>query len=239
MLFHNRTILERHPMKRTPLAQRTLPQYTRGEEIFNSVSHTVGGAFALFVLLSCVIVAAGKGNSWGVGTGVVYGLSMLLLYTMSSIYHGLNPQKAETAKKVMQVIDHCTIYLLIAGTYTPILLVNIRESDPALAWTLFAVIWAAAATGIALTAIDLRRFRAFSMVCYICSGWLIVVALPKVLQILPLSAFWLLLAGGIAYTLGAVFYGIGSKKKYMHCAFHVFVLIGSILHFICIINYVM
>jgi len=239
MLFHNQTFRERKHMKRTPLAERKLPPYTRGEEIFNAVSHTVGSAFAFFVLLACVIVAAGKGNTWGMVTGAVYGLSMLMLYTMSSIYHGLNPQKAETAKKVMQVIDHCTIYLLIAGTYTPVLLVNIRSSDPLLAWVLFAVIWAAAAAGITLTAIDLRRFRAFSMACYICSGWLIVVALPKVLQILPRPAFLLLLAGGIAYTLGAVFYGIGSKKRYMHCAFHVFVLIGSILHFICIINYVM
>jgi hemolysin III len=226
-------------MKRTPLSERTLPSYSRGEEIFNMVSHTVGGAFAFFVILACVIVAAGRNNTWGVATGVVYGLSMLALYTMSSIYHGLNPKKAETAKKVMQVIDHCTIYLLIAGTYTPILLVSIRNSDPLLAWILFGVIWVSAALGIILTAIDLKRFRVFSMACYICSGWMIVVVLPRILLILPRAAFALLLAGGIAYTLGAVFYGIGSKKKYMHCAFHVFVLLGSILHFICIINYVM
>ncbi|MGI6151542.1 MAG: PAQR family membrane homeostasis protein TrhA [Christensenellales bacterium] len=226
-------------MKRTPLAERTLPNYTRGEEIFNMVSHTIGGTFAFFVILACAIVAAGRGNTWGVATGVVYGFSMLALYTMSSIYHGLHPTKAQTAKKVLQVIDHCTIYLLIAGTYTPVLLVSIRNSDPLLAWTMFGAIWAAAALGITLTAIDLKRFRVFSMACYIGTGWMIVAVLPRVLHILPRPAFALLLAGGIAYTLGAVFYGIGSKKKYMHCAFHVFVLLGSILHFICIINYVM
>lgn len=226
-------------MKRIPLAERTLPDYTRGEEIFNMVSHTAGGAFAFYVILACAIVAAGHGNTWGIVTGVVYGFSMLALYTMSSIYHGLNPQRTETAKKVMQVIDHCTIYLLIAGSYTPILLVSIRNSDPLLAWLMFGVIWAIAALGITLTAIDLRKFRVFSMVCYIGLGWLIVAALPKILHILPAGALWLLLAGGLSYTLGAVFYGIGSKKKYMHCAFHIFVLLGSILHFICIINYVM
>jgi len=226
-------------MKRTPLAERALPDYTRGEEIFNMVSHIVGGAFSVAALLACVIVAAGHGNVWGMATGFVYGAAMISLYTMSSIYHGLNPEKKDTAKKVMQVIDHCTIYFLIAGSYTPILLVGIRPGHPLIAWIMFGIVWAATALGITLTAIDLRKFRAFSMVCYICSGWSVMAVLPVILSVLPLDAFILLLAGGISYTMGAVFYGIGSKKRYMHCVFHIFVLIGSILHFIMIITYLM
>ena len=125
-------------MKRTKLRDRKLPDYTRGEELFNMISHIVGGALGVVALVLCVLVSARKGDAWSIAGSIIYGVSLILLYTMSSVYHGL---RHEMAKKVMQVIDHCTIYFLIAGTYTPILLSAIRIVSPSVAWTLFGVEW--------------------------------------------------------------------------------------------------
>ena len=224
-------------MPRTKLKDRLLPVYTKGEEIFNMVSHIVGGAFAICALVLCVVVAALSGNVWGVVSGAIYGATMIVLYTMSSIYHGLRP---EMPKKVFQVIDHCSIYFLIAGTYTPIAVGGqIRQENPVLAWVMFGIVWACCALGVTLTAIDLRKYRVFSMVCYIVMGWLIVFMIRSVLQVLPLAAFLWLLAGGIFYTVGSVLYGIGKKKRWMHSVFHLFVLLGSILQFVSILVYIM
>ena len=221
-------------MKRTKLAERKLPRYTRGEEITNMVTHIVGGTMGIAVLTLCVIRAAIHHNPMGVVTSAIYGATMILLYTMSSIYHGLLPS---TGKKVMQVIDHCTIYVLIAGTYTPIVLASIAPKYPALGWTLCGVEWGLAALAITLTAIDLKKYNVFSMICYIGMGWGIIAFIPKVIEVLTLPGFWFLLSGGIAYTIGAVLYGIGSKKPWMHSVFHVFVIIGSLLQFFAIFFY--
>ena len=221
-------------MRRTKLAERKLPRYTRGEEIANMVTHIVGGAMGIAVLTLCVIRAAIHHNPMGVVTSAIYGATMILLYTMSSVYHGLLPS---TGKKVMQVIDHCTIYVLIAGTYTPIVLASIAPKSPALGWTLFGVEWGLAALAITLTAIDLKKYNVFSMICYIGMGWSIIAFIPKVIEVLTLPGFWFLLSGGIAYTIGAVLYGIGSKKPWMHSVFHVFVIIGSLLQFFAIFFY--
>ena len=224
-------------MPRTKLKDRLLPVYTKGEELFNMVSHIIGGAFAVCALVLCVVVAALSGNVWGVVSGAIYGATMIVLYTMSSIYHGLRP---EMPKKVFQVIDHCSIYFLIAGTYTPIAIGGqIRQENPVLAWVMFGIVWACCALGVTLTAIDLRKYRVFSMVCYIAMGWLIVFMIRPVLQVLPLAAFLWLLAGGIFYTVGSVLYGIGKKKRWMHSVFHLFVLLGSILQFVSILVYIM
>lgn len=223
-------------MTRTKLRDRQLPDYTKGEEIFNMASHIVGAAFAVAALTLCVVVAALFGNAWGVVSGAVYGGTMILLYTMSSLYHGLRP---EMAKKVFQIIDHCSIYLLIAGTYTPITLCALRPSYPVTAWTIFGAVWGLAALGITLNAIDLKGFRVFSMICYLGMGWCIILALKATLASLSPAGLWLLLAGGVAYTVGAVLYGIGKKRRYMHSVFHLFVLLGSILHFLLIVIYVM
>ena len=224
-------------MKRTRLSERRLPTYTRGEEIFNMVSHIVGGAFALWVLGSCVWKAASHGSLMGVVTGAIFGVTMLLLYTMSSIYHGL--VKGGTAKKVMQVLDHCTIFLLIAGTYTPIALLGIRPACEWAGWAILAAVWVSAIVGISLNAVDLRKYRVFSMACYICSGWCVMLCAGLFLQVVPQTGFLLLLFGGVAYTVGAVLYGVGSKKRWMHCIFHLFVLVGSALHYACIFLYLM
>lgn len=222
-------------MKRTKLKDRVLPSYSRGEEIFNMVSHIVGGGLGVIALVLCVVFSALKGDTFALVTSIIYGFSLIALYTMSSIYHGLYPN---TAKKVMQVIDHCTIYMLIAGTYTPILLVKVREIAPLTAWVLFAFIWSLAILAATLTAIDLKKYNKFSMVCYILLGWSAVFALETVIKAISLMGFMYILLGGIAYTIGAIIYGVGKKKPIMHSIFHLFCIIGSVLQFICIFFYV-
>lgn len=224
-------------MKRTKLRDRILPKYTKGEEIFNMTSHIVGGALGIVALVLCVVFAAVHGNGYGVVSGAIYGVTMIILYTMSSIYHGLNPKRK--AKKVFQVLDHCSIYLLIAGSYTPFALCTLREYNTALGWTIFGVIWFVAILGIILNSIDIKKFRVFSMICYLVMGWCIVFRINLLPELLGTAGFVLLLLGGLSYTLGAILYGLGKKHKYMHSVFHLFILLGSLLHFFTILLYVM
>lgn len=224
-------------MKREKLSERVMPTYTKGEEIFNMVSHIIGGALGIAATALCVIFAAIHHNVYGIVTGAVYGVTVILLYTMSSIYHGLKANT--TAKKVFQIIDHCTIFVLIAGSYTPFALVTIREYNTALGWTLFGVIWGLAGIGITLNSIDLKRYRVFSMICYLAMGWCIAIKIKLIYELLGMTGFILLLAGGIVYTIGAIFYGLGKKHKYMHSVFHVFIVIASVLQFFSIFLYVM
>lgn len=223
-------------MHRTKLKDRELPTYTRGEEIFNMVSHIVGGAIGLIGMVLCIIFSAIHQNSYAIVGSIIYGISMIFLYTMSSIYHGLKPTRK--AKKVMQILDHCTIYVLIAGTYTPILLSSIMKVDQVAAWTMLAIVWIFAILGIVLNAIDLKQFRVFSMICYIAMGWCIIFRIDLVIKSLGMTGFILILLGGIIYTLGTILYGIGRKVKYMHSMFHLCVVIGTLLQLIAIILYV-
>ena len=221
-------------LKRTKLADRQLPNYSTGEEIMNTVTHIVGGAMGVAALTMCVMLAAQNRNIYGVIGSSIYGFCMIALYSVSSVYHGLRPGMG---KKVMQVIDHCTIYFLICGTYTVIALSAIRPIYPKLGWLLLGFEWIMAIIATVLTAIDLKQYRVFSMICYIGMGWAIIPFARVVMQVLTRPGFYLLLAGGIAYTIGAVLYGIGSKKKWMHSVFHIFVDIGSLLHFLCVLLY--
>ena len=221
-------------MKRTRLSDRQLPDYTRGEEIMNMVTHIVGGAIGITALVLCVIRAALHGNVYGVVTSAVYGASMIVMFTISSVYHGLKPVRG---KKVMQVIDHCTIYFLIAGTYTVLALSAIRPAYPVLGWCLFGFEWGMAALAATLTAIDLKKYNVFSMICYIGMGWAVIPFARQVLGVLTLTGFLLLLAGGIAYTLGSVLYGLGRSHKWMHSVFHIFVNLGALLQFFAVLFY--
>ncbi len=221
-------------MSRTPLKDRKLPDYSRGEDIANMVTHIVGGAMGVVTLVLGVILAALRHNVWGVVSVSIYGGTMIALYSVSSVYHGLKPGMG---KKVMQVIDHCTIYFLIAGTYTPILLSAIRPVYPALSWVIFGVEWGLVAFAVVFTAIDHHKYRILAMCCYIGMGWCIILALRATVRCLGTSGFLWLLGGGIAYTVGAVLYGIGGKKPVYHTVFHVFVDIGSALQAVCILRY--
>ena len=221
-------------MKRTKLSDRVLPDYSRGEELMNTVTHIVGGALGVAALTLCVVFAALRHNVYGVVGSAIYGASLIALYTVSSVYHGLKPGMG---KKVMQIVDHCTIYFLIAGTYTVIVLSAIRPRYPVLGWGLFAFEWAMAALATTLTAIDLKKYNVISMICYIGLGWAIIPFARQALEVLTLPGFLFLLLGGIAYTIGAVLYGIGSRKKWMHSVFHIFVVLGSVLQFFAVLMY--
>ena len=225
-------------MKRTKLIDRKLPDYTRGEEIFNMVSHITGGAVGVGVCALCVVKAFLNYDAYQITGAFIYGFSMVILYTVSSVYHGL---KHETAKKVMQVIDHCSVFILISGTYTPIALTALREYSTALGWVVFGVVWGMSAIGITLNAIDLNKYGLFSAFCYMGQGWCIVLTGKAAINAIGFGGFMWLLAGGIAYTIGAVLYGIAGKKtvRYMHSVFHIFVVIGSFLQFIAILFYVL
>lgn len=222
-------------MKRTKLSQRKLPNYTKGEEIMNMVTHIVGGGIGILSLIFCVVSTALRCDIEAMIASGIFCISMITLYTMSSVYHGLRPG---TAKKVLQVLDHCTIYFLIAGTYTPIALCALRPVYPILGWGLFFFQWALTALAVTLTAIDLKKYNVFSMVCYIAMGWAVLPFAGKVIDVMTVPGFLLILSGGIAYTFGSVLYGIGAKKPWFHSVFHIFVVLGSLLHALGILLYV-
>ena len=199
------------------------------------VSHICGGALGITATVLCVVFSAIHKNVYAIVSSAIFGFTMILLYTMSSIYHGLRPN---TAKKVFQVIDHCSIYLLIAGTYTPFSLCTLREYSTPLGWTVFGIIWGLAVLGIVLNAIDLKSFRVISMFLYLGMGWCLIFSIKIVFIAVGSFGFILLLAGVIAYTVGSILYGLGRKHKYMHSVFHLFVILGSLLHFLCILFFV-
>ena len=221
-------------MQRTKLCDRCLPQYSVGEERMNMITHIVGGGLGLVMLLMCVIKAAYERNVWGIVASCVYGLSLIALYTVSSVYHGMKPS---LGKKVMQVIDHCTIYFLIAGTYSAVVLSAIRPMYPFLGWGLFIFEWVLALFAATLTAIDLKKYEVFSMACYIGMGWAIIPFWKQTMEVMTKPGFLLLLFGGIAYTVGSVLYGLGSKHKWMHSVFHIFVVVGALLQYFSVLLY--
>lgn len=223
-------------MKRTKLSERELPNYTKGEEIFNMTSHIVGTVLGIITTVLCVIMSAIHNNVYGIVSSSIYGTTMIILYTMSSIYHGLSPRCK--GKKVFQVLDHCTIFLLIAGSYTPFALCTFREYEPITGWLIFGVIWAMAILGITLNAIDLKKYKIFSMICYLGMGWAVICKINLLPELIGRNGLILLVAGGISYTIGTIFYGLGRKYKYMHSIFHLFILLGSLLQFFCILFYV-
>ena len=218
-------------MKRIKLRDRRLPDYTRGEEIMNMVTHIVGGTVGIAALVLCLMRSK---DVWAVTASAIYGICMIFLYAVSSVYHGLRPSMG---KKVLQIIDHCTIYFLIAGTYTPIVLTALRPVYPVLGWGLFFFQWGLAAVAVTLTAIDLKKYNVFSMICYIGMGWAILPFLSQAMEVLTKPGFFYLLSGGIAYTVGAILYGIGSKKRWFHSVFHIFVVLGSLLQLIAVAFY--
>lgn len=221
-------------MSRTKLADRKLPDYTRGEEIFNMTSHIVGGVFGVVVLILCTVYAVNHKHWWGLGGGIIYGLMMVFLYTVSSVYHGLISEKP---KKVMQVLDHCTIFALIFGTYIPILFTGIRTFSLTLFYVVLALLAAGTAVCVTFTAIDLKRYAAVSMSGYFGLGWAALLMFYPLYKVYGWGIILWLVAGGLAYTFGIIFYVKGVKVRYMHSVFHLFILLGSVLHFIGIFYY--
>lgn len=224
-------------MKRTKLSDRTLPNYTKGEEITNMITHIVGGVLGIVALILCVVFAAKNQNVYGIISGTIFGVSIITLYAISSIYHGLSPKLF--SKKILQVLDHCFIFVLIAGTCTPIVLCNIRNLSMSAGWWLFGIVWAVAVLGIILNAIDLKKYNLFSQITYILLGFCIAFRVDLLVKGLVKPGIILLVIGGGCYIIGSVLYGLGQKYKYMHSVFHIFTLIGTLLHFFCILLYAM
>lgn len=206
--------------------------YTVGEEIFNSVSHGVGVLLSIAALVLLIVFAAIYSDGYGLASAIVYGISLILLYTMSMVYHIV---QNKTAKKVLRIFDHCSIFILIAGTYTPYLLVSMRG---ALGWTIFGIIWGVTVIGIVMNAISLEKFRILSLICYVLMGWGIVLSIKPLAANLALPGLILLVAGGLVYTVGVVFYVL-KKYRYMHSVWHLFVLAGSVLHYFSILLFVL
>lgn len=215
-----------------------IPTYSLAEELINSISHGVGALLGIAGLVLCIVKSALSpvDVGWKVVSSCIFGFTVILLYLMSCLYHAL---KVNRAKRVFRVFDHCTIFLLIAGTYTPYTLVSIRAVSPWLGWTVFGVIWAMAILGIVLNAVNLKRYAKISVACYLIMGWMVVLAYRTMTQAIPHGGIVLLLWGGVVYSVGAVLYGIGSRKKFFHSIFHFFCLGGTILHFFSIYLYVL
>ncbi len=210
-------------------------------EKFNSISHVVGAALALAglaglaVLVVLVVLASLKGDPWKIVSFSVYGTTLVLLYTCSALYHSFRGR----AKAVFRKLDHCMIYLLIAGTYTPLTLVTLRGDRPAWGWSIFGVVWGLAVLGIVLDSLPTKGRRILPVVIYLLMGWLLVIALRPMSQTLPVSGFAWLLAGGLAYTFGVVFYALDSKVRHFHGVWHLFVLAGSASHFLAVLLYIL
>lgn len=211
----------------------SIPKYTLGEELISAISHGVGALLGIAALVLCIVKSCNPFDGYKLASSIAFGLTVTLLYLMSCLYHSL---KVNKAKRVFRVIDHCTIFLLIAGTYTPYTLVALRGT---LGWWIFGIIWGIAILGIVLNAVNLKKFAKLSVACYLIMGWIIVFAYQYMVQVMHPTALSLLIWGGIAYTVGAVLYAIGSKKKYFHSVFHFFCLAGTILHFFSIYLYVL
>ncbi len=204
-------------------------RYSLGEEIFNSVSHGVGGLLAIAGTVVLIVLSALQKDPWKVVSSSVFGASLIMLYVMSTLYHAITNEKA---KGVMRIMDHITIFLLIAGTYTPLTLVALRG---AVGWVLFGLIWGVSVLGIVLNAIDLEKFRKISLVCYIAMGWGIVFAIKPLIEALPKISLIFLLTGGLAYSVGVIFYAI-KKVKYFHSVWHLFTIAGSVFHYFAILT---
>jgi hemolysin III len=219
-------------LNRTPLKERPFPDYTRKEELLNMWSHIFGAVCA--VVMMWIVVRLTWGNPLAMISCVVYVTTVLVMLVVSAVYHGL---PKGMPKQVMRVVDHCDIFFTIAGTYTPITLLGICPINPVMGWTIFAIEWVLAIVGATLNAIDLKRFSKFSMACYLGMGWCVVISLKPALQALTWPGFLLVLAGGVAYTIGAVLYQIGKKKRYRHFVFHIFVVIAVVVQFIGFVKY--
>jgi hemolysin III len=199
-------------------------------EVFNSVSHIVGATAALAGGAVLVALAAAQGDPWRVVSFGVYAATLVLLYLVSSLYHGLRGR----SKAVFRVFDHQAIYLLIAGTYTPFSLISLRAS---VGWWVFGTIWGIALIGVVLEALPQRGRRVIPLLLYILMGWLVLLALDRLLARLPAGGFTWLLAGGVLYTAGVLFFLLSDRLSYAHGIWHLFVLAGSVSHYFAILFY--
>lgn len=219
--------------RKTPKMPRPLKQYTFGEEVFNSVSHGVGALLAIIGGSVVVTLAVLYGSSREIAACTIYAITLFVLYTMSTLYHAFPFPRV---KYIFRIFDHSSVFLLIAGTYTPFMLITLKNNVKGI--VIFSIVWAAAILGIVLNAISVNRFALFSLGLYITMGWSIMFAITDVVRALPFAGVLLLLLGGVGYTVGVLFYAV-KRVRYFHSVWHLFVLAGSTLHYLCIVLYVL
>lgn len=212
-----------------------LVNYSRGEEWLNSISHMVGGAFAVLATVLCVARSIALSRWDYLILSIVYGITMIAVYTCSAVYHAL---RNNNGKRAMRIVDHAMIYPMIAGTITPFAVVVVVPLNAFLGWGLFIAIWLTVAVGMSITFALFNKTKVLQMVLYLALGWSVLVTFVVLWKNFDHNAIFLMLAGGIAYTLGAIIYGIGAKKKYFHAVFHFFVIAGSVFHFFGLYLYV-
>ncbi len=211
-----------------------LANYSRTEDWLNSISHMVGGGLSVLALILCIIRSIIL-RRWDYALlSLIYGLTMIAMYSCSSVYHALRPNRG---KKAMRLVDHAMIYPMIAGTITPLAVLIIVPVNAVLGWIIVAVAWTTVAVAVPLTLTLFNKTKVTQMVLYLALGWMVIVAVKTLWLHFNRTGMILILAGGIAYTVGAVIYGIGAKKQYFHSVFHFFVLAGSILHFFALYMY--
>ena len=209
----------------------SIPNYTLGEEIFNAISHGIGGLLSIIALILMLMKAK---TPLAIVSVSVFGFAMIVLYVISCVYHALS--KRVKGKKALRVIDHCNVFFLVLGTYAPVSLLGVGGW---LGWTLLGVVFAFAATGISLNGVNVDKFKASSVICHLMCGWSILFGIPALLSTMGRAGVCWLAAGGAAYTAGSVLYGIGAKKKYFHSVFHIFCLIGTACHFLGVYGYLL
>lgn len=203
-------------------------KYTLGEEIFSSVSHGVGACLSIAGTVVLLVFSVIYGNALAVVSSSIYGASLIILYTMSTLYHSFTNEKV---KHFFQIMDHNTIFLLIAGTYTPITLYILGGVT---GWILFSVVWIASIIGITLNSINMEKAKIPSLICYIATGWVIIFAIKPLIAKVPFLSALFLVLGGVIYTVGIVFYVI-KKVKYFHPVWHIFTILGSAFHYFSIL----
>ena len=238
------------------LKEVELPNYKLRDELWNSITHGLGAIFGIFVLIFSLIKIVNNGyditlpssdpNSYTsyiikIISIIIYSVSLMITYTISCVYHAL---AKNNGKKVLRIIDHDTVYLLIAGSYTPFCLISLRDETmwgviPYSGYIIFSIVWILITIGIVFNSININKYKVISFVMYIVAGWIIILEAKELLNVIGFNGFMFLLFGGISYSLGSILYGLGSKKYiWFHTVFHIFVLIGTILQFIAIYLYV-
>ena len=220
-----------------------IPTYSLAEEIWNAISHGLGAIFGIISGIFLLLKVVPTGDPWIISSISFYIVSMIVLYTMSCLYHSLS--KNCRGKKVLRVLDHDSIYILICGTYTPYCLISLRLVEGCLipgvgvtGWIIFFIMLSACIIGVVFNSINIKKYKTLSMACNLVAGWSIIVASATVIKAIGVTGYLLLLGGGVMYSIGAILYGLGKKKKWMHTIFHFFVLAGTILQFFSIYFFV-
>ena len=219
-----------------------LPKYSLKEELMNAISHGLGAIFGIVALVLMLIKTIPSKDVFSIISVSIYGISLIILFTISCLYHSLARNKG---KKVLRIMDHNMIYILVSGTYTPYTLIAMQNENiwnlgkGTVAYIMLITVWICCIVGIIFNSINIKKYAPLSMTCYIVSGWIIILAFFPLWNIIGATSVLLLLGGGIAYTIGSVLYIVGKKKKYMHSVFHIFVLIGAVMMFVSIYCYVL